>query len=88
MNTIANVNAIPTPTRYTPETQEPVSQAIAPLSVQIKGNRLLIDAPIIEKGSSTGKMLLIANTGGWQFVPVTYRGSQVKLNLTAGISTK
>jgi hypothetical protein len=49
------------------------------------GNKLVIEIPLDEGSpSSTGKMNLIANSGGWKNLDVDYKGKPLKMNLMLG----
>ena len=49
------------------------------------GSEITIRIPLREQKSSSGKMLLIGNSGGWKTTKAMYKGKEVKFNLTCGI---
>jgi len=55
------------------------------METKIEDNALVIRIPLNPKASSTGKMLLVASTGGWTQTSTLYQNQPLKINLTAGI---
>jgi len=55
------------------------------METRIENNTLVIRIPLNPKASSTGKMLLVASTGGWTQTNTEYQNQALKINLTAGI---
>ena len=55
------------------------------METKLENNTLVIRIPLNPKASSTGKMLLIASTGGWTQTDTQYQNQPLKINLTAGI---
>lgn len=60
------------------------------MNITIENNELVIRAPIdsTPKQTSTGKSLLLVNSGGWITANATHQGKTVKVNVTAIIPVK
>ena len=58
------------------------------MTVEIIKGELIIREKVEPRLSSTGKMTLIASSGGFQPTTVLHEGKVVKVNLTAGVSNK
>jgi hypothetical protein len=55
------------------------------MKVEIVGGNLVVTCPIEERPSSTGKTILIANSGGWQKTTVQHKDRQISVNLMASV---
>jgi hypothetical protein len=55
------------------------------METKIENNTLVIRIPLNPKASSTGRMWLVASTGGWTQTSTLYQNQPLKVNLTAGI---
>ena len=56
------------------------------VSVEIdeENNEIIVRLPIKPKKSSTGKMMLIASSGGWVGTDTKYEDEQLRVNATVG----
>ncbi len=56
------------------------------VSVEIdeENNEIIVRLPIKPKKSSTGKMMLIASSGGWVGTDAKYEDEQLRVNATVG----
>jgi len=54
------------------------------LEVDETNNVIIITLPIKPKKSSTGKMMLIASSGGWVGTDINYEDEQLRVNATVG----
>jgi hypothetical protein len=58
------------------------------MKVEIKENKVIIEIEIDPKQSSSGKMTLIASTGGFKEVGTSYDGKPLRINLMIGYNNK
>jgi hypothetical protein len=54
------------------------------IEVDEEKNEVIVRLPINPKKSSTGKMMLIASSGGWVGTDATYEEQQLRVNVTVG----
>lgn len=54
------------------------------IEIDKEKNEVIIRLSINPKESSTGKMMLIASSGGWVGTEATYEGQQLRVNATVG----
>ena len=54
------------------------------LEIDETNNEIIIKLPIKPKESSTGKMMLIASSGGWVGTDIKYEDEQLRVNATVG----
>ena len=54
------------------------------IEIDEENNEVVVRLPIKPKKSSTGKMMLIASSGGWVGTEVSYEDEQLRVNATVG----
>ncbi len=54
------------------------------IEIDEENNEVVVRLPIKPKKSSTGKMMLIASSGGWVGTEVNYEDEQLRVNATVG----
>lgn len=54
------------------------------IEVNEEKNEVIVILPINPKKSSTGKMMLIASSGGWVTTDAIYEDQQLRVNATVG----
>ena len=54
------------------------------IEIDEENNEVVVRLPIKPKKSSTGKMMLIASSGGWVGTEATYEDEQLRVNATVG----
>jgi hypothetical protein len=56
------------------------------VSVEIdeENDEIIVRLPIKPKKSSTGKMMLVASSGGWVGTDANYEDEQLRVNATVG----
>mgnify|MGYP000865220617 CR=1 len=54
------------------------------MDIKIKDGNYVITIPIDKVGKETAKMVLTANSGGWQAAGTTPDGKQLKANVMVG----
>ena len=58
------------------------------METRIEKDTLIIEIPLqTPTPSKSGKMMLVASTGGWQKIDAEVEGKQLRMNLTAGFYT-
>ncbi|OLS24848.1 MAG: hypothetical protein HeimC3_17230 [Candidatus Heimdallarchaeota archaeon LC_3] len=58
------------------------------MKVEIKENKVIIEIEIDPKQSASGKMTLIASTGGFKDAGTLYEGKSLRMNLMIGYNNK
>lgn len=54
------------------------------IEIDEEKNEVIVRLPINPKESSTGKMMLIASSGGWVGTETIYEEQQLRVNATVG----
>ena len=54
-------------------------------TVEIEGDVIVLRTPLDPKMSSTGKMMLIASSGGWLPTTSEYKGKPIQASFNIGI---
>ena len=54
------------------------------IEIDSENDEIIVRLPINPKKSSTGKMMLIASSGGWIGTETSYEGEQLRVNATIG----
>jgi len=65
-----------------------MSEEEAKIEIDKENNEVVIRLPFLEKLSSTGKMVLICNSRGWQNTGTIHKGKPVWLNASAGTKVR
>ena len=58
--------------------------SLVSIEIDEENNEVIVRLPINPKKSSTGKMMLIASSGGWVGTDATYEDEQLRVNATVG----